>query len=131
MVDVEKHMDPYRHYLPDRTSEFIKVVRSPWFFLVYVPLFNFLLFVTIGRYILCAILFPYQNSIVREQLDRGNSAKFGEEFAHLLDSLVYTLRIQADDNEMKEEMLASLKNMSKNERRKSSRIFEFGNEKGV
>ena len=118
MVEVEKHMDEYKHYLPDRSPEFIQVVRSPWFFLAYVPLFNFMLFIIIGRYVLCAILFPYQNSIVREQLDRGNSTKFGEEFAHLLDSLVYTLRIQADQD-VKAEMLASLKNLSRNERKKS------------
>lgn len=49
-------------------------------------------------------------------MDRSNSAKFGEEFAHLLDSLVYTLRIQADQD-VKGEMLASLKNMSKNDKK--------------
>lgn len=58
-LEVERHMDKYKEYLPENASDFVKVVRSQWFFLVYVPLFNFLLFLAAGRYILCAILYPY------------------------------------------------------------------------
>jgi hypothetical protein len=66
---------------------------SPWFFLLYLPILSFVLLVTIGRYALSGILYPYQNAFARESLDRGNATKFGEEFAHYLDSFMYTLRI--------------------------------------
>jgi hypothetical protein len=62
--------------------------------------------------------------VVRESLDRNNSAKFGEEFAHLLDSLVYTLRIQADQD-VKGEMLQSLKNMSTHDKKKKVSAQDF------
>ena len=32
---------------------------------------------------------------MRENLDRSNSAKFGEDFSHLIESLSYTLRLHA------------------------------------
>ena len=44
---------------------------------------------------MCGILYPYQNSVARESLDRGNAAKFGEDFCHHLESFSYTLRVQA------------------------------------
>jgi len=44
------------------------------------------------------VLFPYQNAFIREALDRTNATKFGEEFAHYLESFVYTVRIQAGMN---------------------------------
>lgn len=49
----------------------------------------------LGRYMLTGILYPYQNAIGRETLDRNNATKFGEEFEHYLESFAYTLRIQA------------------------------------
>jgi len=33
--------------------------------------------------------------VIRENLDRSNAAKFGEDFAHLVESLSYTLRTHA------------------------------------
>ena len=109
-----------RPNLPRWAASFIEFVGTPYYFcLVYIPLINFLLFILVGRYVLSAILFPYQNSVIRETLDRNNSAKFGEEFSHQLDSLVYTLRIQAGQD-VKGEMLASLHNMTRNEGKKKS-----------
>jgi hypothetical protein len=56
---------------------------------------NFILIITIGRYLLSSMLYPYQNSIIREGLDRNNASRFGQEFSHYLECMVYTIRIQA------------------------------------
>jgi hypothetical protein len=73
----------------------VNFVDSQWFYLLYLPILTFVLMTAIGRYALSGILYPYQNAFARESLDRGNATKFGEEFAHYLDSFMYTLRIQA------------------------------------
>lgn len=74
---------------------FTLLAESHWFYLVFVPAINFMLILLGGRYILSALLYPYQNAIIRESLDRNNATKFGQEFAHYLECLVYTLRVQA------------------------------------
>ena len=66
--------------------------------MLYVPIINIFLTKILGNYILSAVLFPYQNAYIREALDRTNATKFGEEFAHYLESFVYTIRIQAGMN---------------------------------
>jgi hypothetical protein len=71
----------------------VEFVDSYWFYLLYMPIVTLILIAVIGRYILSGILFPYQNAFARESLDRNNASKFGEEFAHYLDSFMYTLRI--------------------------------------
>ena len=38
---------------------FGKFVKSPWFYCMYVPVLNFILFLIIGRYALSGILYPY------------------------------------------------------------------------
>ena len=73
----------------------VTFVDSNWFYILYLPILTFILIAAIGRYALSGILYPYQNAYARESLDRGNATKFGEEFAHYLDSFMYTLRIQA------------------------------------
>jgi hypothetical protein len=80
--------DPYHTYLRS-------FVESGWFYILYTPILTFILIATMGRYILSGILYPYQNAFARESLDRSNASKFGEEFGHYLDSMVYTLRMQA------------------------------------
>jgi hypothetical protein len=55
----------------------IDILSSPYFNLAYIPVLNFILLVVIGRYVLSAIRYPYQNAIIRESLDRSNSSKFG------------------------------------------------------
>lgn len=94
------YQDELRKQLPEdtRVDNFIKTIAHPLSILLYLPIFNFILITLIGRYILSAIRYPYQNAIIRESLDRGNSSKFGQEFAHYLECLVYTLRIQAGMN---------------------------------
>lgn len=66
-------------------------IKYSWLF--YIPVINILIMFVVGRYILSAIMYPYQNSIIRETLDRNNAKRFGEEFSHYLDSFIYTLRI--------------------------------------
>ena len=44
-----------------------------------------------GRYVVTCIYYPYQNSMQRESLDRSLNHKFGQEFAHFLDSFNYSL----------------------------------------
>ena len=51
----------------------------------------------LGRYIICMFFYPYQNAITREQIDRSNNLKFGQEFAHFLDSFIYTLQNKKGD----------------------------------
>jgi len=69
---------------------------------MFLPLLNFFLIVLIGRYALSGIMYPYQNAVIREELDRNNASRFGHEFSHYLECLVYTIRVQAgmDDDEI-------------------------------
>lgn len=76
-------------------TKLMQLVSSHWYFLVYVPVFNLVTFLIVGRYLLSAALYPYQNSICREFLDKNNARIFGEEFAHYLSSMVYTIRLQS------------------------------------
>lgn len=46
----------------------------------------------IGRWIIAGVLYPYQNFIIRETLDRANNTKFGEDFIHFLECFSATLR---------------------------------------
>lgn len=68
-------------------------VSSYWYYVAFIPVVNIALTYLIGKYILTGLLYPYQNSIGRETLDRNNATKFGEEFEHYLESFAYTLRI--------------------------------------
>ena len=68
---------------------------NPWVYLLYLPVLNYILLQSVGRYILIGCIYPYQNSIIREQLDRTNNLKFGQEFAKYLESFIYTLRCQS------------------------------------
>ena len=70
-------------------------VTSNWYYLAFFPVINIILIYIVGHYMLTGILYPYQNSIGRETLDRNNATKFGEEFEHYLESFAYTLRVQA------------------------------------
>jgi hypothetical protein len=107
LIDYEMEMeDSYRGYL----TQFIE---SNWFYILYTPILTFILIASIGRYVLSGILYPYQNAFARESLDRTNATKFGEEFAHYLDSFVYTLRVQAGQD-IRRTILQSLANTSKN-----------------
>lgn len=73
-----------------------KSLNSGWWLLLYIPLLNLLLLQLAGRYILLSfVIYPYQNSVMREQLDRSNNARFAEEFSYYLKSLIYTLRVHA------------------------------------
>ena len=72
---------------------FAQFVETDWYYLLYVPVFNVLLIYIIGSYALSGITYPYQNALIRESLDRGNAAKFGDEFAHFIQSFVYTLGV--------------------------------------
>lgn len=99
-VLVAFYEDKLREKLPQnpRVDNFIKTIAHPLSFLIILPIVNLLVMTILGRYILSAIRYPYQNAIIRESLDRGNASKFGQEFAHYLECLVYTLRIQAGMN---------------------------------
>ena len=81
--------------MEDTKVLFSKFMVSHWVYLSYLPGINYVLTMIIGKYVLSAILYPYQNAYAREHLDRSNANKFGEEFSHYLDSFVYTLRVQA------------------------------------
>jgi hypothetical protein len=62
-------------------------------------------------------MYPYQNSIIRETLDRNNGKRFGEEFSHYLDSFIYTLRIQAGQNAMYD-IIQSMKSIKEQDQKK-------------
>lgn len=49
----------------------------------------------LGQHILSAIMYPYQNSILKESLDRMSNLRFGQEQARLLHSFIYTLKIKS------------------------------------
>ena len=58
--------------------------------LLMVPPLNFLFIYWGARYILYCLLYPYQNSIQREWLDRSNNERFGKEFCYYLECFLYT-----------------------------------------
>lgn len=95
-MKIDEKADNYHSELA--RYRFVQFVGSDWYYLLYVPLFNVLLIYIMGSYALSAITYPYQNALVRESLDRGNAAKFGDEFAHFIQSFVYTLGVQAGIN---------------------------------
>lgn len=64
-----------------------------WYILVYFPPLNGILITVIGRYILCGTMYPYQNTIVRESLDRINNQRFGQELLLNLKSFAYTIKL--------------------------------------
>ena len=68
-------------------------VSSYWYYVAFIPAINILLTYIIGHYVLSGLLYPYQNSLGRETLDRNNATRFGEEFEHYLESFAYTLRV--------------------------------------
>jgi len=85
MYDGEYEFDIFDNETVNRSIEKgARFVMSDWFFLLYLPILNFMLIVIFGKYILSGIMYPYQNSIIREELDRSNATKFGQEFAHYL-----------------------------------------------
>ena len=55
-------------------------VSSYWYYVTFIPVINIVLTYIVGKYVLTGLLYPYQNSIGRETLDRNNATKFGEEF---------------------------------------------------
>lgn len=61
--------------------------------LLLLPPINFLLVYAGARYILYCILYPYQNSIQREGLDRSNNERFGKEFCFYLECFLYTFQV--------------------------------------
>lgn len=90
-IEFEIGVEITKHYLV-RMDEFF---ADYWWILIIIVTTNLVLTLVIGRYILSAMLYPYQNSIIRETLDRSNATKFGEEFSNYLESMVYTIRILA------------------------------------
>ena len=90
----------------------VEIGRSWWIWFAYIPLLNVVLIYLVGHYALTTLLYPYQNSIIREALDRNNSTKFGEEFCDYLDSLLYTMRLSAGQD-IRNEILKSMKSMRK------------------
>jgi hypothetical protein len=69
--------------------------KAYFYLLLLLPGINSLLILAAGRYILSGILYPYQNFIIRESLDRANNGKFGEDFGHFLQCLVFTIKYTA------------------------------------
>ena len=84
-------------------------VEYMWFLTFLLPL-NIVIEQVIGRYIICLFFYPYQNSLTREQIDRSNNLKFGQEFSHFLDSFLYTLQNKKrNDNTLKDSESENIK----------------------
>ena len=69
-----------------------------WFWplcVFYIPALMTILFDIIGRHVLSAIMYPYQNSILKESLDRMSNLRFGQEQARLFHSFVYTIKLKS------------------------------------
>ena len=64
--------------------------------LINLPAINLIFLIILGRYsILSFGVYPYQNSLMKEQLERSNSARFSDEFAYFVKCMIYTLRIES------------------------------------
>lgn len=83
-------------------------MESLWYCFLYWPALNFLLIFFIGRWVLVGILYPYQNYIIRETLDRANNTKFGEDFIHFLECFSATIRSVAGLNIDRQNSVASV-----------------------
>ena len=66
-----------------------------YLYMLYLPVINLILLQIVGRFILLSFIYPYQNSCFRENLDRQNNQRFGEEFAYYVKSFFHTLRTQS------------------------------------
>jgi hypothetical protein len=81
----------FQIFIADNFEDHIKY----WYCSLFLPGFNFIAILLVGKYILSCMLYPYQNLIFGETQDIGNNYRFGEEFTHSLECLVYTIKCQA------------------------------------
>lgn len=84
------------------------VGESWWIWFAYIPVVNIVLIYLFGSYAITTLLYPYQNSFIREALDRNSSTKFGEEFSNYLDSFLYTMRL-CSGQDIRSEIIKSMK----------------------
>ena len=96
--------------------------QTPYFLLLYLPVINYLIIQIVGRYALIGCIYPYQNSIIKEQLDRTNNLKFGEEFAKYFESFIYTLRCQSG---LQDRSSQSLNFTARSSQRKTKRTMSL------
>ena len=59
-----------QYYIVDPDFPEYSEPLSYLFYLLYLPGINMVMILAVGRYILSGILYPYQNSIIRESIDR-------------------------------------------------------------
>ena len=84
------------HDLAGSAPKIWKALRSHWFLFLYMPVINLVGLIVFGRYALFSFgVYPYQNSLMWEQLERSNNARFAEKFAYFLKSMIYTLRLES------------------------------------
>ena len=63
-----------------------------------------------GLYAVSSLLYPYSNSLVRETLEKANSARFADEFTNYLESFLFTLKNMAGQP-VHEEFVKSLQTL--------------------
>ena len=88
LLKVAHYLDYFKKEIESEEEGFLKelfvalewFVSSYWYYATFIPAINIVLTYIVGKYVLTGLLYPYQNSIGRETLDRNNATKFGEEF---------------------------------------------------
>jgi hypothetical protein len=67
--------------------------KDEYLYACYLPVFNFLLILALGRMIVLSMIYPYQTALLRDSLDRFNNKRLAEETMHLLRGFPHTLRL--------------------------------------
>ncbi len=74
-------------------------LRDNNIYFAYICVFNFLLLLLLGKYMIRSILFPYSNYFIRSQLDSVINQRFSQEFGRLLQQVHKCLRIMSEQDE--------------------------------
>lgn len=83
--------------------------------ILYIPVLVTILIDIVGRHVLSAIMYPYQNSVLKESLDRMSNLRFGQEQARNFHSFVYTLKLKSGivEDGLDQNRTASLRSISR------------------
>ena len=74
---------------------FVTFNNEYWILLGLILILNTIALYFIGNYLLRSILFPYQNTFIRRQLNSGINRRFSIEFTRLIELMTKIVRILA------------------------------------
>lgn len=63
--------------------------------MAYFPVLNLFGLLIVGRTIVSTLTYPYQNSIMKDNLDRFNNKRLSDELLHLMRNFAHTIRMNS------------------------------------